>query len=65
MTSDNIATYNDKTKELLEDALKLFKDAKDIKYERDNDYIHIEYKYNDKIEKITYDTVKGEIINGR
>ena len=65
MTSDNIATYNDKTKELLEDALKLFKDAKEIKYERDNDYIHIEYKYNDKIEKITYDTVKGEIINGR
>ena len=65
MTSDNIATYNDKTKELLEDALKLFNDAKDIKYERDNDYIHIEYKYNDKIEKITYDTVRGEIINGR
>ncbi|MBQ6782483.1 MAG: alpha-galactosidase [Acholeplasmatales bacterium] len=65
MTSDNIATYNDKTKEILEDALKLFKDAKDIKYERDNDYIHIEYKYNDKIEKITYDTVRGEIINGR
>ena len=65
MTSDNIATYNDKTKELLEDALKLFKDAKEVKYERDNDYIHIEYKYNDKIEKITYDTVKGEIINGR
>ena len=65
MTSDNIATYNDKTKEILEDALKLFKDAKDIKYERDNDYIHIEYKYNDRIEKITYDTVRGEIINGR
>ena len=65
MTSDNIATYNDKTKEILEDALKLFKDAKEIKYERDKDYIHIEYKYNDKIEKITYDTVKGEIINGR
>ena len=65
MTSDNIATYNDKTKEILEDALMLFKDAKDIKYERDNDYIHIEYKYNEKIEKITYDTVRGEIINGR
>ena len=64
MTSDNIANYDTNTKALLDIALKLFYNAKEIKYERDKDYIHIEYKINQRIERFTYYTMKGDIING-
>ncbi|MCR5350496.1 MAG: alpha-galactosidase [Acholeplasmatales bacterium] len=65
MTSDNIASYDEKSKVLLEKAFELFYTAKVINYERENDYIHIEYKINDNVYKITYNTMKGELINGR
>ena len=65
MTSDNIASYDEKSKVLLEKAFELFYTAKVINYERENDYIHIEYKINDNVYKITYNTMKGELTNGR
>ncbi len=65
MTSDNIANYDIDTNKLLDKAFKLFNDAKDIKYEREKDFIHIEYKIDEKIEKFIYNTKKGEIIYGR
>ena len=61
MTSDNIGDYNEEAKKQLAYAFELFYNAKDVKYERDNEYIYIEYTLNDKQEKFKYNTKKGEI----
>ena len=61
MTSDNIGDYNEEAKKQLAYAFELFYNAKDVKYERDKEYIYIEYTLNDKQEKLKYNTKKGEI----
>ena len=64
MTSDDIATYNDKEKELLEESFKLFYNAKKQSFIRNNDVIIISYELYDKEYKLLYDTKKG-VIYGR
>ena len=63
MTSDNIGDYNEEAKKQLAYAFELFYNAKDVKYERDKEYIYIEYTLNDKQEKLKYNTKKGEIVH--
>jgi alpha-galactosidase len=59
MTSDNLSSYDEKTKELLDYALDLYNNASDIKYERDKEYILISCKWNDKALNYKYNTKKG------
>ena len=59
MTSDNLSSYDEKTKELLDYALDLYNNASDIKYERDKEYILISCKWNDKTLNYKYNTKKG------
>ena len=59
MTSDNLSSYDEKTKELLDYALDLYNNASDIKYERDKEYILISCKWNNKTLNYKYNTKKG------
>ena len=59
MTSDNLSSYDEKTKELLDYALDLYNNASDIKYERDKEYILISCKWNDETLNYKYNTKKG------
>ncbi len=61
MTSDNIGDYNDESKAQLDKAFNLFYNARDVKFERDKDYVNIEYTLNGKVEKFKYNTKKGVI----
>ena len=44
MCSDNIATYNEEQKKILENCLDIFRNATNKKYVLDNDIIHIQYE---------------------
>ena len=65
MTSDDIATYDQKKKEILEEALHLFKNAKVISADRlhgTKKYkIEIIYEIDGKIHKMIYNSKKGEL----
>ncbi len=61
MTSDNIATYDEKTKALLEKKLELFYHASDVSYKKRGQKIDIKYQLNGKEHKITYNTKKGTL----
>ena len=64
MTSDNIAGYNEKEKQMLNDAFNMFYNAKNINFERQKDNILISYTLDDKNYKLVYDTLKGVLKNG-
>ena len=60
MTSDDIATYDDKKKEILEEALRLFKNGKVITVNRLNKKkIAIEYELDGESRHMVYNTKKG------
>lgn len=61
MTSDNISKYDESKNELLNNALKLFNNVSNIKYNKHGNKIDIVYTYNNKEYKILYDTRKGII----
>ena len=65
MTSDDIGTYDDKKKELLSYALKLFKEAKNVQYEKNNKVIHISYELGDERHEFDYLIEKGIMKNER
>ena len=62
MTSDNIANYDEKTREKLDYAFELFYKAKNIKYERNGIYIDIEYTLDNEVKKFRYNTKKGVML---
>ena len=65
MTSDNVATYDEKTKALLEEKLNLFYNAYDVRFAKYNDFIDIYYKLDGKEHGLRYNTKKGVLsING-
>ncbi len=64
MTSDDIKSYDDKKKELLDFALDIFNNAKNKKYKKDGKNIIISFDLNDKKYKYIYDTKKGVLVNG-
>lgn len=59
MTSDDIATYDQKTKNLLEDKFELFYKAEDKSYKKNKDKILISYKLDGNKYELIYDTKKG------
>ena len=65
MTSDNIAEYDDKKKEILSEALDIFKNATEQKYVKRGNLINILYKLNNQEHSFTYNTKKGVILNER
>lgn len=65
MTSDNIANYKANEKETLNNALKIFKDAKSIEFKRNKKYIEIVYELDETKKVLTYDTKKGVMLNAR
>ena len=64
MTSDNPKNYDQEKKDILNQALDIFYNAKVLDYKTLNNKIEISYFINGKIEKIFYDVNKGEIFNG-
>ncbi len=61
MTSDTISDYDQERKELLQDALALWR-AKDVTYHRDGKQIRVEYTLHDTRHAFVYDTQKGVLI---
>lgn len=64
MTSDNIATYNEKQKHMLDEAFNMFYNAKNVSFERQKDNILINYELDNNIIKLVYDTKRGVLKNG-
>ena len=62
MTSDNIADYDYEKREMLSQALSLFRRAKVVGYEREGDLIRITYAQNGQETEIRYDTRKGVLV---
>ena len=65
LNSDDMATYNDELKEVLNQSLELFKNAKDMKYQLIDGYYHITYMLGDTQHEFDYDINKGVMYNER
>lgn len=63
MTSDDIATYDEPTKALLEEKLRLYREASDIFYTKKGKTIHIFYTLGRRRHRLVYDTRKGTMIH--
>ena len=59
MTSDNIATYDEKTKALLEEKLKLFYGAHKARFRKEKNNIRISYLLDNEPHTFIYNTKKG------
>ena len=59
MTSDDIANYDDNKKEILANALELFKNGKVVSYKKDNNRIIVKYLLNEKEHEFAYNIEKG------
>ena len=64
MTSDNIAEYDEQTKELLNEKLELFYNAKEVSFKKEGKNIRIYYSLKGKMNTFIYNPKKGRIING-
>ncbi len=62
MTSDNIKTYDNTKKEILNKALNIFKNAKNKEYTLNNSIYTIRYTLDDQNYEIKYDSRKGVLI---
>lgn len=65
MTSDDIATYDDEKKEILNKVLNVYRHAKDVKFETIGTKLHVSYKLDGEQLEFDYDTKKGIIENER
>ena len=61
MTSDDIATYDDWAKKQLDEKLRLFKEAHDIRFTKKGKRIHIFYTLDQRRHRLVYDTKKGTL----
>ena len=61
MTSDNIKNYDDNKKELLNKALNIFNNAKDVSFVKNKNIIAIKYNLDDNEYIFEYNTKKGVI----
>ncbi len=64
MTSDNIATYDEKTKKMLEEKLNLFYSANNVSFVKNKHYIDIFYNLHGQRHEMRYNTKKGTLSNG-
>ena len=65
LTSDNLATYDENKKRVLDEALDLFKYATVINYEKKKNDINGTYTLKGETHSFTYDTQKGVLKNER
>ena len=65
MTSDNIAEYDDKKKEILNEALEIFEKATDKSFKKHGKFIDINYQIEGKEHSFTYNVKKGVLTNVR
>lgn len=65
MTSDNIATYDEEKKKILNYSLVLFKQAKNINFVTKGDVIHVTYEIGDSKHDFDYLVNKGVIRNDK
>lgn len=65
MTSDDIATYDETKKEILANALDIFRNANLISYKIEGDDIDVVYELNGKKHQFTYNVKKGVLSNER
>lgn len=63
MCSDNINTYGDAQKEVLTQALDIFRNATNKKYELRDNMVHIDYELNNKHYSFDFDIKKGVLVN--
>ena len=61
MTSDDIATYDETKKKILDEALDIFKNGKVLSYSTCGKIINIKYSLHEKEYDINYDTIRGVI----
>ena len=62
-TSDNVSEYDEEKLNLLQ-TVSNFRNAKVTSYDRDNDLLIINYELDNKNYSLTYDTMKGVLVNG-
>ncbi len=65
MTSDDIATYHEKQKKILDEALHLFKHAKVKYFKRIHHGIEVTYEVDGEKHSFIYNTYKGELSHER
>ena len=65
MTSDDIATYTDEQKKILEDSLAIFRKAKVDSWLSRKGYIDVVYHVDDVEHSFTYSVEKGVLLNDR
>ncbi len=61
MTSDNLDSYDGEKKELLNQALELFRHGEVVSYVPEGDTIQITYQLNGKTRQLSYEVQKGEL----
>ena len=62
LTSDNISSYDENSKKLLDKVYNIFYNAKEQKYSKNKNLINISYKLNNKDYSLIYDSKRGVII---
>ena len=65
MTSDDIATYNDEQRKVLDEALKIFEKGKVDSFVSRKHFIDVKYHVGDEDHSFTYDVEKGVLLNDR
>ena len=65
MTSDDIATYNDDQKQILEEALEIFRNAKVDSWKSRKGFIDVKYHVGEKEHSFTYSVNKGVLLDDR
>ena len=65
MTSDDIATYNDEQKAVLDYALEVFEKGKVDSFVSRKNFIDVKYHVGDKDHSFTYSVQKGVLLNDR
>lgn len=61
MTSDDVATYDAATRALLKQRLRLFREAKDVRFTKKGRNIHIFYTLDQRRFRLIYNTKKGTL----
>ena len=59
MTSDDIASYDDGKRDILENALNVFHNRKNVSFKRNGRTVHVEYELGGDIKRFDYDIKKG------
>ena len=65
MTSDNIASYNEEKKQILDNTLRLFKQSKVTRFYKNKDIIHVDYEVDGVGDQFNYNVKKGTFEYGR